>query len=300
MRFGIHIPPFGPFADIRVLADLAAEAESAGWDGFFLWDDVTFAPVIPVADPWIALAGIALRTQRMRLGPLVTPLARRRPWKVAHEAVTLDHLSGGRLILGVGVGGGAREFDNLGEARDAKVRAAMLEEGLQILTDVWSGEPFQFEGAHYHIQSAQFSPIPVQRPRIPVWVAGGWPTTAPFRRAARWDGVFPLDTRVGDVEMMPPGEIERMLTFMAPYRTSDTTMAEPFAVVHLGSASGDDGERDRAVVATYEAAGVTWWLENLMPLRWGGSWENWPVDQMRHRIRQGPPSGHASAANRPT
>jgi alkanesulfonate monooxygenase SsuD/methylene tetrahydromethanopterin reductase-like flavin-dependent oxidoreductase (luciferase family) len=219
---------------------------------------------------------------------------------VAREAISLDHLSNGRLIMGVGVGGGAREFDQLGEARDAKVRAAMMEEGLHILGGLWSGEPFQFDGTHYHIQAAQFSPRPVQRPRIPIWVAGGWPTTAPFRRAARWDGVFPLDTRVGDIEMMPASEIEQMLTFMAPYRPPVHEGASgPFEVVHLGVTDGDDGERDRTKVAHYEAAGVTWWLENLMPLRWGGSWESWPVDEIRRRVRLGPPRGHASVASEP-
>jgi alkanesulfonate monooxygenase SsuD/methylene tetrahydromethanopterin reductase-like flavin-dependent oxidoreductase (luciferase family) len=176
MQFGIHIPPFGPFSDLRALADFAAEAEQVGWDGFFLWDDVTFNPPVTLADPWIALAAIALRTQRVRIGPLVTPLPRRRPHKLAREVITLDHLSAGRLILGVGSGGGADEFDNLGEASDAKVRGSMLDEGLEVLSGLWSGEPYSFEGAHYHVKAAHFLPRPVQVPRVPIWVAVVWPS----------------------------------------------------------------------------------------------------------------------------
>src|SRR5262249_11423353 len=196
MQYGIHRPPFGPYGDARVLAELAAEAEKAGWDGFFLWDDITTAPPIPVGDTWVALTAIALGTKRLRLGPLVTPLPRRRPWKVARETVSLDHLSHGRLILGVGSGGSPDEFDDLGEEVSAKARAAMLDEGLEVLAGLWSAAPLHFEGTHYHVHGAQFLPRPLQTPRIPVWVAGGWPHTAPFRRASRWDGVFPLDVRL--------------------------------------------------------------------------------------------------------
>ena len=286
MQFGIHIPPFGPLSDARMLADLAAEAEQAGWDGFFLWDDVTFAPPIPVGDPWIALAVIALRTQRIRLGPLVTPLPRRRPWKVAREAITLDHLSNGRLILGVGTGGSAEEFADLGEEKDPRVRAAMLEEGLQVMTGLWTGEPFSFEGTYYHVQAAQFLPRPVQFPRIPIWVAGGWPNKAPFRRAAHWDGVFPQDIRLRGVEMMEAKELQSLLNYIAPYREQGTS----FEVVQLGVTAREDTEREQALVASYAAVGVTWWLEDFIPHRWGGSWRDWPLEQMRQRVRQGPPA----------
>jgi alkanesulfonate monooxygenase SsuD/methylene tetrahydromethanopterin reductase-like flavin-dependent oxidoreductase (luciferase family) len=163
MRFGIFIPPFGPCADVATLASLASEAEEAGWDGFFLWDDVTINIPIPVADPWVALSAITLRTRTLRLGALVTPLPRRRPWKVARETVTLDHLSQGRLIVGVGLGGDPAEFDDLGEEADLKVRAAMLGEGLDILTGLWSGEPFQYEGGPlpYPQRAVSATPIPV-------------------------------------------------------------------------------------------------------------------------------------------
>ena len=298
MQYGIFLPPFGPCADLTTLASLAADAEAAGWDGFFLWDDITTGNPIPVADPWIALAAIALRTRTLRLGALVTPLARRRPWKVARETATLDHLSQGRLIVGVGLGAGPVEFDHLGEESDPKVRAAMLDEGLAILTGLWSGEPFQHAGVHYHIRQAQFLPRPVQTPRIPIWVGGSWPLKAPFRRAARWDGVFPLGHNLGFTDMLSPEDIAAMLSFVQEQRAqvgAPGLSNTPFDVVHAGISSGSDPEGDRALAQAYAQVGVTWWLEHLVPDRWG-SWTDWPLEAMRQRIHQGPP--RTGAANR--
>lgn len=285
MQFGIRIPPYGPFSDAHVVADLAVEAEEAGWDGFFLWDDVTVDPPMPVVDPWVALAVIAVRTHRIRLGPLVTPLPRRRPWKVAREAISLDHLSGGRLILGVGSGGTREDFADLGEATDPKVLAAMLEEGLQIVTGLWTGDPIHFEGVYYHVRAAQFLPRPVQSPRIPIWVGGGWPNKAPFRRAARWDGVFPYDIRIGVLDTMAPQELQQLLDYIAPYRQPDTL----FDVVQTGITTMENPAHDQALITSHAAVGVTWWLENFMPQRWGGSWSDWPLERMHRRVRQGPP-----------
>ena len=288
MRFGIFIPPFGPCADVATLATLASEAEEAGWDGFFLWDDVTINIPLPVADPLVALSAIALRTRTLRLGALVTPLPRRRPWKVARETVTLDHLSQGRLIVGVGLGGDPAEFDDLGEEADLKVRAAMLGEGLDILTGLWSGEPFQYEGVHYHIRSAQFLPRPFQSPRIPVWMGGTWPAKAPFRRAAGFDGVFPLGRDLSLTEMLSPEDIQAIRSFTLEQRAQAGLLDQPFEVAHAGISSGADHEQDRALAQSYATAGVTWWLEHLVPVRWG-SWSNWPLEAIRQRILQGPP-----------
>jgi alkanesulfonate monooxygenase SsuD/methylene tetrahydromethanopterin reductase-like flavin-dependent oxidoreductase (luciferase family) len=292
MQYGIFLPPFGPCADLATLAALAADAEEAGWDGFFLWDDVTLSVPIPVVDTWIALAAIALRTRTLRLGALVTPLPRRRPWKLARETITLDHLSQGRLVVGVGQGAGPTEFDDLGEAADPKVRAAMLDEGLDVLTGLWSGEPFHYEGAHYQIRHAQFLPRPVQQPRIPIWVGGTWPFKAPFRRAARWDGVFPLGHDLSLTEMLSPEDIRVMLSFVHEQRTQAGLPSMSFEVVHAGISSGTDHEADRTLAQAYAVAGVTWWLEHLVPDRWG-TWTNWPLDAMRQRIRQGPPRSAA-------
>jgi alkanesulfonate monooxygenase SsuD/methylene tetrahydromethanopterin reductase-like flavin-dependent oxidoreductase (luciferase family) len=145
MKFGIYLPNFGPFGDARVLADLAREAENAGWDGFFIWDHIAGGN-LPIVDPWVALAAIAIATRKIRIGTTVTPLPRRRPWKVAREAVSIDHLSGGRLTLGVGIGLGDAEWAHLGEETDLKKRGAMLDEGLSVLIGLWSGEPFSYAG----------------------------------------------------------------------------------------------------------------------------------------------------------
>ena len=288
MQYGLHLPNFGPYADARLLAELAHEAEQAGWDGFFLWDQVaktTLTPTIdPMVDPWIVLTTIALRTSRMRLGTLITPLPRRRPWKVARETVSLDQLSAGRLVFGAGLGGGDYDFAALGEAADPQTLAAMLDEGLQVLSGLWSGEPFSFEGTYYHIREAQFLPRPLQTPRIPIWVAATWPFKAPFRRAARWDGVFPQGRDLALTEMLSPQQVEAMLRFLVAqpgYRT-------PFEVVHAGISTGQDEAAEASLVASYARVGVTWWVEQIVPERWG-SWTHWPLEAMRQRIRLGPP-----------
>jgi alkanesulfonate monooxygenase SsuD/methylene tetrahydromethanopterin reductase-like flavin-dependent oxidoreductase (luciferase family) len=177
---GIFVAPFDELVDPRLLAELAARAEAQGWDGFFLWDHVAYrAPVRAVADPWVALSAVTSATTQLRLGPLVTPLSRRRVQKLARETVTLDHLSGGRLTLGVGLGSTRNnELAPFGEVEDARERARLLDERLDRLSAFWGGE---------------FEPRPVQRPRIPVWVAAVWPNRRPLRRAARWDGLFPID-----------------------------------------------------------------------------------------------------------
>ncbi|MFN2108650.1 MAG: LLM class flavin-dependent oxidoreductase, partial [Anaerolineae bacterium] len=149
MQYGIYLPNFGPYGDARVLAGLARDAENAGWDGFFLWDHMA-GHALPFVDPWVALTAVALNTQRLRIGTTVTPLPRRRPWKIARETVSLDHLSGGRLTLGVGIGLGQAEWNDLGEESDLKKRGKMLDEALDVLVGLWSGEPFSYAGQYYH------------------------------------------------------------------------------------------------------------------------------------------------------
>ena len=174
---------------------------------------------MPATDPWIAVAGMAVRTQRVRLGIMVTPLARRRPWKVARETVALDALSGGRFTLGVGLGGGPQaEFAAFGEDADARVRAERLDEGLAVLDGLWSGEPFSFEGEHHRVERRAVPPRSVQQPRIAVWVAGRWPNRRPFRRAARWDGVFPVFEGVGSGEMAAAGALAEAVGYTRAQR----------------------------------------------------------------------------------
>ena len=196
MRSVLFLPPFDALADPAIVARLSAEAEEAGWDGVFVWDHVNWRePVAAIADPWITLAAMATATERIRLGPMVTPLARRRPVKVARETATLDRLSGGRLTLGVGLGSDefGSEYSMTGEELDAKRRARMLDEALAILNAAWSGEPFHHHGEHYTVDGMRFLPRPVQRPGVPVWVAGFYGKPRPLRRAARYQGFFPVN-----------------------------------------------------------------------------------------------------------
>lgn len=274
----VYLPNFGAFGDARRLAEIALDAEGAGWDGFFLWDHIARPYAVDVVDPWVALAAIAVATKRIRIGALVTPLARRRPWKVARETVSIDRLSGGRLIFGAGLGSGrAVEWDDLGETADVRTRAMMLDEALEVLTGLWRGERFSYEGRSYHVRDAQFAPVPVQTPRIPIWIAGHWPNRPPFRRAARWDGVFP--------EFPHGGDEAAQLKEAVQYVRAERASAHPFDVVYSSAprATGDH-------LATYAAAGATWWLARIEPQHFGGTWQGaWPAAAMRACIAAGPP-----------
>ena len=274
---GLVVPNYGDYFDPRTLADLAHEAEQSGWDGFFLWDTLWAGVTEPMVDPWVALAAIAMRTERIRIGPMVTPLPRRRPWKLARETVSIDHLSGGRLTLGVGLGSPPdTEFEQFGEDGDAKLRAGLLDEGLDVLTGLWSGVPFSYGGDHYRLRETEFAPRPVQRPRIPIWVGGVWPNKAPLRRAARWDGVFPIFME--DNSAMTPAIMKQVVAYTAKHRQSDA----PFDVVASGKAPRDDPGSEAALAAAFADAGATWFVTSIGPAL--GS-----VEDSRARIRRGPP-----------
>ncbi|MGH7788178.1 MAG: LLM class flavin-dependent oxidoreductase, partial [Candidatus Binatia bacterium] len=216
-------------------------------------------------------------TQRIRLGALVTPLARRRPWQVARATVGLDRLSGGRLVFGAGSGSGrASEWEDLGEPADARTRAARLDEGLQVLAGLWSAAPFSFAGQHYRVHQACFAPPPLQSPRIPIWIAGHWPHPRPFTRAARWDGVFPEFPNGGD-EL---DQLRAVCTAVRAQRQAET----PFDVVY--ASAPQSSARDLADCA---AAGATWWLARLDPPLLGCGWDaSWPLDAVRTYIARGP------------
>jgi alkanesulfonate monooxygenase SsuD/methylene tetrahydromethanopterin reductase-like flavin-dependent oxidoreductase (luciferase family) len=279
VKYAIHAPNFATYSDARAMADLAREAEEAGWDGFFLWDHVFWKvpQPQPVADTWTLLAAMAARTARITLGPLITPLPRRRPWTVARQAVTLDHLSGGRVVLGVGIGGDwFGDYSAFGESPDARAHGEMLDEALAIITGLWGGAPFSFAGRHYQVHEAQFLPPPVQQPRIPIWVAGTWPNKKPFRRAAQWDGVA-AEAR-GDREALRPEDFVALRAYIQEQRQA----AGPFDITHIGRTPGDDPAAALDIVAPYAEAGVTWWLERIGD-------EDDPLDAMRPRVRQGPP-----------
>ena len=187
MQQGLFIPQFGELADPRLLADFGRRAEQAGWDGLFVWDHIQYrAPAAVVLDPWVTLAAIGAATDRLRLGAMVTPLARRRPWVVARQVAALDLLTQGRMVLGVGLGldDSGKELSTFGEELDARTRAEMLDESLEIIHGLLSGQTVQHRGRHYVVDGATFLPTPVQKP-LPTWVAARWPNRAPLRRAAR-------------------------------------------------------------------------------------------------------------------
>jgi alkanesulfonate monooxygenase SsuD/methylene tetrahydromethanopterin reductase-like flavin-dependent oxidoreductase (luciferase family) len=276
MKYGFIIPG----GDIHTVADLAAEAEAAGWDGAFYWDGIYIKEAGPMYDPWVTMAAMALRTTRVRLGAIISPLSRRRPWKFARETVSLDHLSRGRLIVPVGLGaledGG---FGKVGEPIDRKTRAELLDEGLDILTGLWSGEPFHYDGKHYHLDEMTFLPKPEQAPRIPIWVVGMWPSERSMARALRYDGLLPTTrTPEGEIREVTPDDIRTMAAYVAERRTQAT----PFDIVMEGETPGDNPAQAASIVRPFAAAGATWWNES----RWGAMND---VELVRTRIRQGPP-----------
>jgi alkanesulfonate monooxygenase SsuD/methylene tetrahydromethanopterin reductase-like flavin-dependent oxidoreductase (luciferase family) len=287
MRFGMTLPPFAEFANPRFLADITKEAEQLGWDAIFLWDHVFFDPSFhPNVDPWVALAAMACSTSTIRLGTLITPVARRRPWILARQTASLDQLSNGRLTLGVGLGDPVQwDFGFFNEPTDNKVRAGLLDEGLEVLTGLWTGKPFSYDKTHYHIKEVTFKPTPVQSPRIPIWVGGNWPNKAPMRRAARYDGYYPIKWDGG----MTPADWRELVAYVKQNRTIDT----PFDAVHGGRVPDDQWHKAESFVAPYRDAGVTWWIEDVSPWRFGAKWEDpWTATDTQHMldlIRQGPP-----------
>lgn len=271
LRAGIWLPPFDGLADPVVMVDLAVEAEAAGWDGVFLWDHVRWRePVRAVADPWVTLAAVAVATERVRLGPMVTPLARRRPVKVARETASLDQLSRGRLTLGVGLGADrfGEELSRTGEELDDRRRAEMLDEHLAILDDAWSGEPVRHRGPHYTVDDVRFLPRPVQ-PRVPVWAAAMGTNARPLRRAAGRDGVFSVNLGGAD-------ELAEVVARLTAVRAgADDDLARPYDVaVEL------EPEQDPA---PWAAAGATWVLVGVAA-------DAVDLDRVRGAVRAGPPT----------
>lgn len=258
--------------DPRTAGDLAALAEKHGWDGVFTWDGIAIGSM-DTFDPWVVMAAMAMRTEHIRLGAIVTPPARRRPWKLARETMSLDRLSNGRLVLPVGLGAlDDRAFGNVGEPAQARVRAERLDESLAILTGLWSGEPFAFSGTHYRFDEMTFRPTPVQQPRIPIWVVGAWPHEKSLRRALLWDGILPqVSGATAIAEVVAWAEREW------PAATRD----RPWDVIAEGVTAADDPTAARATVAAHGSAGATWWIES--------DWEGGTLESLRRRIEAGPP-----------
>ena len=270
MRYGFVLPS----GDARRAADSARAAEAAGWDGFFVWD-----PVWGV-DPWVCLTAAAMVTERIKLGTMLTPVSRQRPWTLAGQTATLDNLSGGRVILGVGLGAIDTGFANFGEVTDRKTRAELMDEGLDIITGLWAGQPFNYDGKHYHITAVDFYPPapPVQKPRIPIWVVGAWPSEKSLGRVARWDGLLPVILTAEGHDKGGPDDIRKMKAAITAKRAAD---AAPLDVIVEGVTPGDDLAAAAVVVRPWEEAGATWWLE--------ADWSEPGDAKIDERIRQGPP-----------
>jgi hypothetical protein len=273
MKYGFVLPK----GDARTTAEFAREAEAAGWDGFFVWEAAWSV------DAWVSLSAAAMCTQHIRLGTMLTPVPWLRPWKLASQTATLDHLSNGRVILSVGLGAPDTGWEALGQVTDRKTRAELLDEGLHILTGLWRGQPFSYDGKHYQIKEIAFPQPPpalVQQPRIPIWVVGAWPRMKSMRRVLRYDGLLPaVMGDDGKVRMarVTPDEVRAMKAFVAANRSEST----PFDIVVEGETPGDDGEKTASIVGLYAEAGATWWIEAM--------WSVAELEGVRTRIQQGPP-----------
>src|SRR5919204_1760866 len=262
MRYGICLANIGTYSDPRVGVRVAETAEAAGWDGVFIWDHLAFVWGAPAADPWITLAAIASATSRVRIGTAVTPVARRRPQVLAQQVASLDVLSAGRVVFGAGLGGSPDEFARFGEPTDEKLRAAMLDEGLELLRRLWSGEEVAHRGEHFTVDAVTLAPTPLQE-RVPIWIGGNRP--ASLRRASRWDGWL-ADSADPTGMTLTPEDVARRLATIGPPAGFDVAVL------------GDSG---RGEPSAYARAGATWWLENLDDQRGD-------VDAMRALIRAGP------------
>ena len=283
MRFGVSISNLGIYSDFDGVIALAQDAEESGWNGIFPWDHILHKPKagLEVVDPWIMLAAIAANTRRIVLGPMVTPLARRRPWKVARESVSLDHLSRGRLILGVGLGSVVQQdFRRFGENIDNKTRGEKLDESLEILRGLWKGEPFSFSGKHYTIEEGTtFLPKPYgDKERIPIWVGGGkwsW-RKKPFRRAARFEGAFPEFTDGSGAKVAK--YFENVAEYINRYRGN----LEGFDFITLGKAPRSKRKIKEYFEPILKSGKITWWVERVY------SWKG-DLEQIRKKVREGPP-----------
>jgi alkanesulfonate monooxygenase SsuD/methylene tetrahydromethanopterin reductase-like flavin-dependent oxidoreductase (luciferase family) len=287
VRYSINIPNFGDFADARTVARVATAAEEAGWDGLFVWDHVVHSKQQrqgqAFGDPWMLLTAAALATSRIKLGPLVTPVARRRPEQLARQVATLDGLSGGRVIFGAGLGGPIEdEFGSFGDETDPKVLAEKLDEGLDLLAQYWSGSAVNHDGRHYRVDDVTLLPATVQQPRPPVWIAGYWPRKTPMRRAARWDGAVPLFLSANHGVAPPVEELRDLMSYLRGLR-GDEAAGTPYDVIVGGLTEPADY---RGVIEPLAEAGATWWDERQL-IRGNDFYR---LDPVLRRIEQGPPN----------
>jgi alkanesulfonate monooxygenase SsuD/methylene tetrahydromethanopterin reductase-like flavin-dependent oxidoreductase (luciferase family) len=271
VRVGLSVPNF---AEPHRLLEVARVVDENGWDGFFLWDHVVVdrAAPPPISEPWTVLAAVATATSRVRIGTMVTPVARRRPWVLARQVLTVDHLSGGRAVLGVGLGVPPElEYGAVGEPADPKVHAELLDEALEVITGLWSGDPVDHRGRNFTVADVRFLPPPVQQPRVPIWSAASLPARGGVRRAARWDGVVPMHATIDELRPCTPEEVATIVREIRGAREGDG----PFDVVVWVVFTDESLRRE------YADAGATWLVEGPAP---GPDW----LDDAFHMARSGP------------
>lgn len=270
MRHGFVIT----VSDPRQVVDLAVEIETAGWDAAFTWETIYFA------DPWVLLGAMAVRTERILLGPLLTPPSRRRPWKLAGEVATVDRLSDGRALLAVGVGAPDTGFAEVGEAVDRRQRVELMDECLELLDRFWSGDPFTFTGSHYTVDwtKDRGEPFrPVQRPRPPIWSVTQLDAPGSEARAFRWDGALPYKRTVDNpYAPLAPDDVRSLARRAADARGD----RPPLEIAIEGRTPTGDGAARERVQALAEA-GATWWIESMWETPGG-------IDALRERIAAGP------------
>jgi hypothetical protein len=270
MKFGIVMPP----DDIQGVVNFAVTAEQAGWDGFFISEGMWSV------DVWVCLTAAAMRTKTIRLGTLLSPLSCMRPWKLATQAATLDHLSNGRVIISIGMGAIDTGFAEFGEVLELKTRAELVDEGLHIIKALWRGEPFEYKGKHYRLDLTSHEikvPVPVQKPRIPIWMVAAWPRPQSMQRVLNCDGIIPIiKPKDGDERPAYPDDILAIKDWIEVRRTE----THPFDIVIEGQTPGDDPDEAQAIIHSWQEAGATWWIESI----WGD-----PATR-ENRLRQGSPS----------
>jgi alkanesulfonate monooxygenase SsuD/methylene tetrahydromethanopterin reductase-like flavin-dependent oxidoreductase (luciferase family) len=274
MRYGFVLPS----GNARTAADFAREAEEADWEGFFVWEPIWGN------DAWVSLTAAAMATSTIRLGTMLTPLSRMRPWKLASETASVDNLSGGRVILAVGLGAVDTGFEAFGEVTDRRERAELLDEGLDILTGLWKGQPFSYSGKHYTVSETSFQPPepPVQRPRIPIWVVGAWPRPKSMRRALRYDGILPnVMDESGEHRQPTPEDIAAIAQYVRDHRSDSTA----FEIIQEGQTPGGDRAKAAAIIRPWAEAGATWWLEAM----WDQPFDDTGRAAVLQRLKQGPP-----------
>ena len=279
MKFGFIIPA----GTSKEIVDLASEAEDAGWDGVFYYDDIYTDGKTEMSAAWPIMAAIAMTTKKIKLGSLLTAIGRRKPWEVARESVTVDHLSNGRLILAVGLGWvGDGAYTKAGMPSDRKIRAEMLDEGLEILDGLWSGKPFRYDGKYNQLKTMTFIPRPVQRPRIPIWVVGAWPKPKSMRRVLKYDGLIPVIKKAdgSHEENISPEKLHEMEEFVERNRIVRGRMRRQFDIIKDGITPANE-KKAREIVTPYAESGATWWTETMWGVR--------RIRDVRNRIRAGPP-----------